>query len=521
MSSDGTGLWRALASGVGDLEQLLTRAGQGITLAGALIALVVTLFVSRDMGFVLLCLTASAFGWYTLVDRLRRRRVAPGALRLLTGALEVLIPLATLLVAWFTQGPEYALGSWVPPQLWSVFLAASILRLDPRAPAAMGLAAAATYGLAWALVLRPTLRDHHLLLYRDEMQLVRVGSLLVTGLAGSAAVLGLRRVIARAATELRAEDLFGKYVLGGEIAAGGMGRVLHATYCPEGGFRRRVAVKLIHPHLAQDPAFIDRFRQEAEIGARLVHPNVVATLDFGKVRDTYFLAMEYVDGRPLSEIARERRAAGAPLPTRVVAALAVQVAAGLEYAHERATDDAGRPLRVVHRDLTPANVLLDRAGRVRILDFGVAKALGDTTRAHTAQLVGKPAYLAPEALRGQGSDPRADLWSLGVVIWELLANDRLFARDTEAASLFAVVDAPIPRPDDRRPDLHPGWQSLLDGLLARDPDQRAGSAAAVRAALEALEAAEGPPAPGELAALASPEHEAADLPLDATEELVG
>lgn len=518
MSSDGPGLWGALAEGVGELERMLARAGQGVGLVGSLVAAYVALFVSTPLGFPLFCLTVSAFSWYTLAHALLAQGVRPDLVRVGTALVELAVPLSALLVAWQTQGAEYALGSWVPPQLWCVFLTASILRLDPRIPALMGVLGAASYAAAWALLLRPSLVQHDLLLYRDEMQAVRIGSLLLIGVAGSGAVLGLRRVVDRAAAELRARELFGKYRLGPLIASGGMGRVLHATYCPEGGFERRVAVKLVHPHLAQDPALVERFRQEAAIGARLHHPNIVATLDFGRVGDTCFLAMEYVDGRPLSDLVRERRAAGQPWSPSLVAFLGRQLAEGLEHAHEHATDDAGRPLRVVHRDLSPANLLVDRSGRVKITDFGVAKALGDTTRAQTEQLVGKPGYVAPEALRGLGVDARADLWSLGVILWELLAGERLFARDSEASALFAVMEGVIPPLVAVRKDLDPGWQALLDGLLARDRERRTPTARAVKDALEDLLRREGTPPPAELAALTTPEADGDELPLDATED---
>jgi serine/threonine-protein kinase len=509
-----SGLWRALATGVTELERLLARGGQGVGLLGSLVALHVTVFVSFPTGAILLAVTLSALGWYTLSHHLLGRGANPVPLRLATAVLEVSLPVVALVVLWVTQGAEYALGSWVPPQLWTVFVAASILRLDARVPVVMATLASGSYAALWFAVLRPSVVSHDLLLYRDDMQLVRVGSLLLTGLAASGAVVVLRRVIDRASVQLRAEDLFGKYRLGPEIASGGMGKVLEATYCPEGGFQRRVAVKLIHPHLATDPEFVDRFRKEAELGARLTHPNIVSTLDFGRVGDTYFLAMEFVDGRPLSELLRERKKAGAPLPARVVAWIASQVASGLEHAHTKATDDAGRTLRVVHRDLSPANVLLDRSGRVRITDFGVSRALGDTTRLHTRQLVGKPGYVPPESLNGTGVDPRSDLWSFGVLIWEMLSNERLFARESEAAALFAVVEGAIPPLKVARPDLGPAWQVLVDQLLQRDRDQRLESATLAREMLDVLLAGEGLPDATELARLVAPEDEVPELPLD-------
>lgn len=517
--SDRSGLWGALASGVGDLERMLARAGQGIAIVATVVALHVTIFVSFDTGKWLLCVTSAALAWYSLAHELLRRRFDPIPVRFGTALVEVAVPVVALVVLWRREGAQYALGSWVPPQLWTVFLAASILRLDPRVPAAMGAASAASYAAAWFVLLRPGVTDTTVLLYRDDMQLVRVGSLFLVGVAGSGAVLGLRRVIDHASAQLRSEELFGKYRLGRDIASGGMGKVSEATYCPEGGFERRVAVKLIHPHLANDPEFVEKFREEASIGARLLHPNIVSTLDFGRVGNTYFLAMEFVDGRPLSELLRDSRASGVPLSPAVVAWVAAQVAAALDHAHVEATDDAGRPLRVVHRDLSPANVLVDRAGRVKLTDFGVARALGDTTRVHTTQLVGKPGYVAPEALNGGGVDPRSDLWSLGVMVWEMLANQRLFSRDSEAGALFAVMEAAIPPLSIVRHGLAPEWQEVVGALLVRDRDRRLATAAAAQRAFERLAAAEGGTGAAELGRLVAPEDEADELPLDATDDV--
>ncbi len=490
MSPEPGSLWTALESGVGDLELLLARAGQGVGVVTTVIAAYVGLFVSPDTGRTLFVIALAVLALYTSVHQLMTRGIGRRFLHYALPVFESTMPAAVLWVLVQTEGPAYAVGSWVPPQLFCAFLVASVLRLDPLIPVTMGAVGGLGYGLVW-LSVRGEI-DDSLLLYRDDMQIVRVGTLVLIGAACSLAVLGLKRAIGAANRDVRERDLFGKYQLLDEIASGGMGRVVDALYCPEGGFQRRVAIKLIHPHLARDTRFVERFRGEAELGARLVHPNIVGALDFGKVGDTYFLAMEHVDGPTLADVLMERRRALQPLPPRVVAWLGLQLADGLHHAHVGATDAEGTPLRVVHRDLSPSNVMLERSGRVRLTDFGVAKALLDGTDPDTRNLVGKAGYIAPEALRGEAVDERGDLWSLGVILWEALSNRRLFQRDHEGAAMLAVAE--------------------------RDPARRIASAAEVRDHLVALARDEGPVTPADIRAILEPEEELPELPLDHTTE---
>lgn len=517
MTDGGTPLWAALEDGVVELELALARVGQTVGIVGAAVAAVVVLFVTSGTGLVLLALCVATIVFYTSLHALLTSRPGEPALRWLAPTFEVVVPAATLWILARTEGPEYALGSWVPPQLFTVFIAASILRLDPRIPISMGAAAAAAYGLVWWTTIRGTV-DEIALLHRPEVQLTRMVALLLTGAAASLAVVRVRAIVSRTSRSLRERELFGKYRLGEDIASGGMGRVVDAVYCPEGGFQRRVAIKMLHAHLASDPAYVARFRGEAELAARLAHPNIVAALDFGRIRDTYFLAMEFVEGRTLMDVLNERRRVQRPLPPRIVAWLGRQMAEGLDHAHSRATDDAGRILRVVHRDLSPSNILVDRIGRVRITDFGVARALGDAEGIVTRNLVGKPAYVAPETLQEQIVDTRVDLWSLGVVLWEALANERLFARDNEAASMLAVVEAVVPPIAQLREGLSDAWTVFFARILARDRAERFGSAAEIRDALDRILEVEGPVTPDDLRELLATEEGLEELPLDDTSE---
>jgi serine/threonine protein kinase len=344
--------------------------------------------------------------------------------------------------------------------------------------------------------------DDGQLLHQPAVQLVRAGSLVITGCAASLAVFGLQRIIDRANAGLRSSELFGKYRLVREIASGGMGVVHEALYCPEGGFERKVAVKVIHPHLARDEAFVARFREEAALSARLVHPNLVAALDFGTWGDTCFFAMEYVEGPTLHEILDRQRFLNVPLDAGLVALIGAEVAEGLHFAHRVARDAQGRPLRVIHRDLSPVNVLIDRSGIVKILDFGVARALRDDQDARTQNLVGKPSYVAPEQLSDQVVDERSDLWSLAVVLWELLCNQRLFKRQEDAATLMAVASAEIPLPSSLRPDVQAMWDAFFVRALCRDPALRFPTALHVRDALRQIAEDHGGPDLSRLAELA-------------------
>jgi serine/threonine-protein kinase len=186
--------------------------------------------------------------------------------------------------------------------------------------------------------------------------------------------------------------------------------------------------------------------------------------------------MEYVDGFSLSELMTMARETKTALPTAFIARVGIEICAGLTYAHEEAVDAEGNPLRVVHRDLSPHNVLLSRSGQVKLTDFGIARVLGDAEAQQTANVVGKVAYMAPEVIRTNKFDTRADLFSFGVILWELLTGDRLFHRDNPAAAALATFEAIAPPPSIKRPRLHPRWNDICALALAREPEDRAANA---------------------------------------------
>jgi serine/threonine protein kinase len=208
-------------------------------------------------------------------------------------------------------------------------------------------------------------------------------------------------------------------------------------------------------------------------------------MDFGRVGASWFLAMEYVGGMTLHAFMARGAVANVKFPPSVVGFLARSLLAGLDHAHQGARGDDGAPLRIVHRDLCPKNVLISTSGEVKISDFGVARALGDSAMAHT-RVTGHVGYVAPEQARGDPVDVRADLFPVGVMMWELLTGQRLFARDNEAATLHALMAEDIPGVTSVRYELDPAWEGVIARALARDPNLRYASARQMAATLDAV-----------------------------------
>ena len=259
------------------------------------------------------------------------------------------------------------------------------------------------------------------------------------------------------------------------LAEGGMGRVDLAMR-KAGGFRRLYAVKRLHLHLSSDPEFRAMFLDEARIAGLLQHPNVVGVLDVGEDQHGPFLVMDYVDGLPLGNLVRLSAVAAEPMPVQIAVRIAVGIARGLHAAHELTVD--GRSLGLVHRDLSPQNVLIGFDGTVRIVDFGIAKALGRVTRTRTGVVKGKVGYIAPEQLRMQEPDRRSDLYSLGVVLYEMLAGARLYKDSVRRAG-----SAP-PDIGEVRADVPDSLVQLLFELLAERADARPPDAQDVASRLE-------------------------------------
>jgi serine/threonine-protein kinase len=282
---------------------------------------------------------------------------------------------------------------------------------------------------------------------------------------------------------------FGRYLLVDRIAVGGMAEVF-AALDREGDPGRLHAVKRILPTLAEDRQLVAMFLDEARIAAQVRHPGIAAIHDLGRQGDAYWIAMEYVAGVTLRALLDRTRAAGERLPVPLAAAIAWHVADALDAAH-RARDARGRPLEVVHRDVSPANVLLGYDGRVRLIDFGIAQA-AISTRGRDAVLRGKFGYMSPEQVRGVAVDRRADVFALGAVLHEALAGERLFTGPSELAVLEKVRSAEVRAPSERNPAVPPALDRVVLRALARDPDDRFAWASDLRDALRPWAVEAGP-----------------------------
>ncbi len=255
-----------------------------------------------------------------------------------------------------------------------------------------------------------------------------------------------------------------------------------------GTFRRMYAVKRLHPHLASDPEFRAMFLDEARIAGLIRHPNVVGVLDVGEDLQGPFLVMDYVDGLPLGNLLGRVRSSAEPMPIQVALRIALDVARGLHAAHELSID--GRAIGVVHRDLSPQNVMVGFDGQARLTDFGIAKALGrSSTKTVTGVVKGKTAYLAPEQIRLEEPDRRSDLFSLGVVIFEMLSGERLYKRADAGANMRAIVEEPVPDVGELRGDVPDELVRLLFELLAKSREARPPHAGEVANRLESILAA--------------------------------
>ncbi len=238
--------------------------------------------------------------------------------------------------------------------------------------------------------------------------------------------------------------IVGRYALYGEIASGGMATVHYGRLVGPVGFSRTVAIKRLHPQFAKDPEFVSMFLDEARLAARIRHPNVVPTLDVVATQGEIFLVMEYVQGESLSRMARTMRERDVRIPPRIVASIMSGVLHGLHAAHE-ARDERGEALGIVHRDVSPHNVLVGGDGIARVLDFGVAKAAGRTQTTREGQLKGKLSYMAPEQITGEVTR-QTDVYAAAIVLWELLTGDRLFSADNQAAVMAKVLGGVVEAP---------------------------------------------------------------------------
>ena len=275
----------------------------------------------------------------------------------------------------------------------------------------------------------------------------------------------------------------GRYELAMRLAKGGMAEVFLARQAGPAGFEKTVAVKRILPHLSKSPELVQMFIDEARIAALLDHPHITHVYDVGQADGLYYLAMEYVAGEDLAEIMARARKRGQPIPPGVAATILLAACEALHYAHYMHGPD-GRWLRIVHRDVTPSNILVTYDGNVKMADFGIAKAEWRAGAEDAGVLRGKGAYMAPEQARGGEVDARADIFALGVCAWELCTGRRLFHRENELGVAGALDDGPVPSPRSIRPDLPPELSKVIEKALERDPQKRWATAQKMQLAIE-------------------------------------
>jgi eukaryotic-like serine/threonine-protein kinase len=262
----------------------------------------------------------------------------------------------------------------------------------------------------------------------------------------------------------------GRYALHSEIASGGMATVYLGRQRGQAGFARTVAIKRLHPQHAKEPEFVSMFLDEARLAARIRHPNVVPTLDVVATDGELFLVMEYVQGESLARLLRATRQRKENAPPRVVAAILADVLHGLHAAHE-ATSEKGEPLGIVHRDVSPHNILVGSDGVARVVDFGVAKAAGRIQTTREGQIKGKIAYMAPEQITGAVTR-RTDVYAASVVLWEALTAKRLFAGENDGSVMHQVIHAQVVPPGEHVPGLDPAWNEIVLRGLQRDEQLR-------------------------------------------------
>ena len=262
-----------------------------------------------------------------------------------------------------------------------------------------------------------------------------------------------------------------RYRLIEKLEAGGMAEVFLGEATSVQGFKKRVAIKRVLPHLASHKNFIGMFLDEARLGARLSHANIVSVFDIGSSENSYFIVMEFIDGTNLKKIMETLRLKRRAFPLKDAIYIAMEACRGLSYAHEL-RDDEGNPLDLVHRDVSPPNILISRRGEVKVTDFGLAKARTQLERTDPGVVKGKFSYLSPEAATGKEVNERADIFALGVCIWEMLAGRRLFLGDTDYETVQAVSSAEVPSLVGDHPDVEPEFEKLLMKSLARDPGER-------------------------------------------------
>ncbi len=295
-------------------------------------------------------------------------------------------------------------------------------------------------------------------------------------------------------------DTYGPYRLLERVAVGGMAEVFRAKRSGVEGFEKVVAVKRILSHLSDNKEFVDMFIDEAKMVAGLTHPNIVQIFDLGKIDRSYYIAMEYVHGRDLRTILRRARERGVPVPLELSAFVVSRLCAALEYAH-RKRDEGGQPMLLVHRDVSPQNILLSFEGDVKLTDFGIAKAASKATITDKGALRGKLLYMSPEQAWGKAMDRRSDIFSLGIVFYEMLTGQKPFLGTSEMSILETVRQCHVAPPTTLNPRIPEKMERVAMKALERDPEIRYQDAGEMHRDLERVLHEGQPPTPRDVTLL--------------------
>ncbi|HEY0711178.1 MAG TPA: serine/threonine-protein kinase, partial [Polyangia bacterium] len=272
---------------------------------------------------------------------------------------------------------------------------------------------------------------------------------------------------------------FGRYTLTERLALGGMAEVFKAKISAAHGFEKQLVIKRILPNLAADRTFVSMFIDEAKLTAQLIHPKIVQVIDFGEVKGQYFIALEFIDGFDALALLRGSAGKQIRLPMPICMFIAMEVLDALDYAHN-AKDKEGRPMRLVHRDISPSNVFLARRGDVKLGDFGIAHAQERESKTQAGTLKGKYGYMSPEQVLGGAIDGRSDLFAVGILLAEMLMGRRLFTAPNDLDVLLMVRDGRLDRLDKYARDLPPELNRIVRKALSKDLQQRYQSAAEFR-----------------------------------------
>src|SRR3954454_11003375 len=290
---------------------------------------------------------------------------------------------------------------------------------------------------------------------------------------------------ARGRNRLRQPIPFGKYVLLERISVGGMAEVFKAKSFGVEGFEKILAIKRILPSMAEDADFIEMFIDEAKICGQLNHANICQIFELGRVEDSHFIAMEYVWGKDVLQLQNRFRKLRATMKPEMAAFIAAKLCEGLDYAHKK-KDAAGRPLHIIHRDISPQNILISYDGELKIIDFGIAKAASRSSKTQAGVLKGKFGYMSPEQVRGQPLDRRSDIFAIGTILYELLTSDRLFIGESDFDTLEKVRNVDVPPVSTVNKSVPPDLEAIITKALAREADDRYQWASEMQDALQAF-----------------------------------